>query len=88
MSTEGEEIQRRVRDGVRETLSAYRIQASAGPMTDDALEQILFRGAHQIMESLSPYPREQRYALLPHVVRFMLVAFLEELATSTEGGKD
>ena len=64
---------------MRETLSVYRIQASAGPITDQAVEQILFRVAHAIMESLSPYSREQRYALLPSVVRLMLAAFLEDI---------
>jgi hypothetical protein len=40
----------------------------------------LFRAAHPIVNILAPYPAEQRVALLPSVVRFMLAAFLEEIA--------
>jgi hypothetical protein len=29
-------------------LDAYRIQASAGPVTDKALEEIFFRAAHGV----------------------------------------
>ena len=36
MSTEAEEIQRIVSGSVRDMLDAYRIQASAGPVTDKA----------------------------------------------------
>jgi hypothetical protein len=47
-------------------------------MSDKALEEIIFRAAHGVVQSLAPYPREQRVALLPSVVRFMLATFLEE----------
>jgi len=49
-------------------LDAYRIQARAGPVTDKALEQIVFRAAHSVVHSLSPYPAAQRAALLPNVI--------------------
>jgi len=58
-------------------LDAYRIQAAAAPVTDKALEQIVFRAAHAIVHNLSPYPSAQRAALLPNVVRLLLAAFLE-----------
>jgi hypothetical protein len=51
-----------------------------GPVTDKALEEIIFRAAHGVMESLAPYPREQRVAMLPSVVRMLLTTFLEEVA--------
>ena len=60
MSTEAEEIQRIVSASVRDMLDAYRIQAAAGPVTDKALEQIIFRAEHGVLQSLAPYPREQR----------------------------
>jgi hypothetical protein len=44
---------------------AYRIQASAGSVTDKALAEIIFRAAHGILQSLTPYPGEQRVAMLP-----------------------
>jgi hypothetical protein len=32
-----------------------------------------------VLQSLAPYPRAQRVALLPSVVRLLLTAFLENL---------
>jgi len=61
-------------------LDAYRIQAQAGPVTDKALEEILFRAAHEVIQSLAPYPGPQRVALLPSVVRMLPASFLEEVA--------
>ena len=49
-------------------------------MTDKALEEIIFRAAHGVVQSLAPYPGEQRVALLPSVVRVLLTAFLEDVA--------
>jgi hypothetical protein len=49
-------------------------------VTDKALEEIVFRAAHGVLQSLAPYPRAQRVALLPSVVRLLLAAFLEEVA--------
>jgi len=65
-------------------LDTFRIQAQSGPVTDKALEEIIFRAAHGVMESLAPYPREQRVAMLPSVVRMLLTTFIEEVA----GGRD
>ena len=80
MSTEANEIQRITSASVRDMLDAYRIQARAGPVTDKALEEIIFRAAHGVVQSLAPYPREQRVALLPSVVRVLLTTFLENVA--------
>jgi len=43
MSTEASELHRIISASVRDMLDAYRIQASAGPVTDKGLEEILFR---------------------------------------------
>ena len=43
MSTEASELHRIISASVRDMLDAYRIQASAGPVTDKALEEILLR---------------------------------------------
>ena len=53
-------------------------------MADKVLEEIIFRAAHGVLQSLAPYPREQRVALLPSVVRLLLAAFLEHMPK--EGG--
>ena len=60
-------------------LSAYRIQTQAGQVSEQALEAIIFRAAHPIVNILAPYPAEQRAALLPNVVRFMLVSSSRKL---------
>lgn len=80
MSTEAQELHRIIRASVRDMLDAYRIQAQAGPVSDKALEQIIFRAEHGVMQSLAPFPRAQRAALLPRSVRLMLAAFLEDVA--------
>jgi hypothetical protein len=86
MTEEAKELHRIISANVRDMLSAYRIQAQPGPVTDKALEQIIFRAALGITQSLAPYPAAQRVARLPTVVRFMLATFLEELA-SLDGSK-
>ena len=65
-------------------LDAFRIQASAGPVTDKALEEIVFRAEHGVLQSLAPYPRAQRVALLPSVVRMLLTTFIEEVAAADQ----
>ena len=82
MNTKATAIHRRVRDAVRDTVSAYRIQGSAGGgWTEKAIDEILFRGSHNIMQALASYPSPVVHALMPSVVRFMLQAFLEIDAT-------
>ena len=79
---EAEEIQRIISASVRDMLDAFRIQAQAGPVTNKALEEIIFRAEHGVVQSLAKYPGEQRVALLPNVVRVLLTTFLEELIDS------
>jgi hypothetical protein len=38
------------------------------------------RAAHGVVQSLAPYPRAQRVALLPSVVRILLTTFVENVA--------
>jgi hypothetical protein len=83
-STEAEALHRSISASVRDMLDAYRIQAQAGPVTDQALEEILFRASHGVLQSLAPYPRAQRVALLPSVVRLLLAAFIEEIAATDQ----
>jgi hypothetical protein len=80
VSTEASELHRIISTSVRDMLDAFRIQAHSGPVTDKALEEIIFRAAHGVVQSLAPYPAEQRVALLPSVVRVLLATFLEERA--------
>ena len=80
MSTEASELHRIISASVRDMLDAYRIQAQVGPVTDKAVEEIIFRAAHGVVQSLAPYPAEQRVAMLPSVVRMLLAAFLEYVA--------
>ncbi len=80
MTEEARELHRIISASVRDMLDAYRIQVQAGSVTDKALEEILFRASHGVLQSLAPYPREQRVALLPSVVRLLLAAFLETVA--------
>ena len=82
MSTEAQELHRIISTSVRDMLDAFRIQASAGPVTDKALEEIVFRAEHGVVQSLTPSPGEQRVAMLPSVVRMLLTVFIEELARS------
>jgi len=65
-----------------------RIQSSAGRITEKATDEILFRGSHDIMQGLAPFPTPMAYALVPSAVRFMLQSFLEIDAAGipVEGG--
>ena len=76
MSDEASELHRIISASVREMLDAYRIQAQAGPVSAQALEQIIFRAAHAVVHSLSPYPAAQRAALLPNIVAYCSRPFL------------
>src|SRR5499425_958599 len=78
MREASETIARQVPNAVRETVSARRIQGSAGGgWTEKAIDQILFRGSHDILRPLASYPTSAVHALMPSVVRFMLQAFLD-----------
>ena len=72
-------IARRVQAAVHDAVSAYRTQAQAGPVTEKAIEDVLFHGAHEIMQALGQEPRDTRFLLWPSTVRLMLATFLEEV---------
>ena len=77
MSTKARDLHEIITASVRDMLDAYRIQAKAGPVREQALEQIIYRGADPIVRKLAPHAAEERGALLPSVVRMLLAAFLE-----------
>src|SRR5499425_3639176 len=82
MNEASEAIAPQVRNAVRETVSARRIQGAAGGgWTEKAIDEILFRTSHDIMRPMASYPSSAVHALMPRVVRFMLQAFLEIDAT-------
>jgi len=80
MSDEARDLHRIISASTRDMLDAYRIQTQAGPVTGQALEEIILRGAKPVVHRLAPYPAEQRAALLQNVVRLLLAAFLEAVA--------
>src|SRR5215813_130124 len=66
MTEASETIARQVRNAVRETVSARRIQGAAGGgWTEKGIDQILFRGSHDIMRPLASYPSSVVHALMP-----------------------
>ena len=77
MADETRELHRIISASVRDMLDAYGIQAQAGLVSDQALEGLVFRAAHPIVDRLAPYPAAERAALLPSVVRLLLASFLE-----------
>lgn len=60
----------------------YLAQAATAPPSAKALDDLLFRGVHEITRSLMHFSREQRAALLPSIIHLLLAAFLEELGTA------
>jgi hypothetical protein len=90
MTDEARELHRiisaSVRD-MRDMRDAYRIQAQVGPVSEQALEEIIFRAAHPVLARLAPCPAAQRAALLPSVARVMLAVVLEAVA-GADGSED
>jgi hypothetical protein len=80
MTTEAENLHRSISASVRDMLDAYRLQAQAGHVKDRALEEIIYRAAHPIVDSLPAWSAAERGALLPGVVRMLLASFLENAA--------
>jgi hypothetical protein len=87
MSTEAPELHRIIQASVRDMLDAYRLEAQAGPVSAQALERVIFRAATPIADRLAPFSAARRGALLPGIVRVLLAAFLEAVASSTEEGE-
>ena len=77
-------IASRVRAAVRDAVSAFRVQARTGPVTKKVTDDILFRGAHEIMQALGQEPRDTRVLLWPSTVRLLLATFLEDVAAADQ----
>jgi hypothetical protein len=71
-------IARRVQVAVRDAVSAFRAQAQTGPVPEQTVDDILFRGTHEIMQALAQHPRHTRFLLWPSTVRLILATFLED----------
>jgi len=69
---------------VLELAILYRLQAHVGPVSEKALEEILYRAAHGVLQVIEPYPRDLRVAMLPSLVRILLSTFLQEIAITDE----
>lgn len=82
MSTEAEELHRIISTTRARHAGRLSHTGTVGPVTDKALEEIVFRAAHGVLQGLAPYPGPQRVAMLPSVVRMLLTTFLEEVARS------
>jgi hypothetical protein len=87
MSDEARELHRIVRASVRDMLDAYRLEARVGPVSDEALERVIFRAATPIVDRLAPFSAARRGALLPSIVRVLLASFLEAVAAA-DGTKE
>jgi hypothetical protein len=74
------ELHRIITANVRELLETARLEAQVSSMDADQVERLIFRAAAPILHSVTPLSDAQRGELLPHIVRVMLAAFLEEQA--------
>ncbi len=62
---------------MRETREALRLQAAGGaPVSDDALDHIVHRAAVPLIERFAEYPPVVVAALLPSIVRRLLLAMV------------
>jgi hypothetical protein len=77
-------IASRIQAAVRDAMGALRTRAQAGPVTEQAIDDILFRGTHEIMQALGQEPRDTRFLLWPSAVRPMLATFLEDVVQQDE----
>ena len=79
-SAEARDWHRIICASVRECLETWRLQASGGPVTVEALETILARATVPILSQVDDKSPELVLALLPSLVRTMLAAFVEVMA--------
>jgi len=77
--TQAEEIQRRLSEAVIDMINEFRLQVAWGPLPDKALDHIIFRAAHNIVQVLAPYNRDERNALWPSVIRMLLAEFIRQI---------
>lgn len=79
-SDEARKLHSAIREAVRECLHTYRLQAAGGPVTTDALDQILHRSAALILKQFEGKSSELVIAFGPILIRTMLAAFVEVIA--------
>jgi hypothetical protein len=79
MTTPAAEMYRRINEAVIDMINEFRIQRAAGPLPDKALDQIVFRAAHSVVQVLGPYTRDERNVLWPSVIRMLLASFIREI---------
>src|SRR5215467_5099133 len=65
MTTPAVEMYRRIDEAVIDMINEFRIQRAAGPLPDKALDQIIFRAAHSVVQVLGPYTRDERNVVWP-----------------------
>jgi len=91
--TPAAEMYRRIDEAVIDMINEFRIQRAAGPLPDKALDQIVFRAAHSVVQVLAPYNHDERSALWPSVLRMLLASFIREIGIAdtmpraAEGGE-
>ncbi len=86
-------LSRRANEAVIDMINEFRLQRAAGPLPDKALDQIVFRAAHSVVQVLGPYTRDERNVLWPSVLRMLLASFIREIGIAdtmpraAEGGE-
>src|SRR5215468_10867173 len=79
MTTPAAEMYRRINEAAIDMINEFRIQRAAGPLPDKALDQIVFRAAHSVVQVVGPYSRDERNVLWPSVLRMLLASFIREI---------
>ncbi|HMB35577.1 MAG TPA: hypothetical protein VKV41_16150 [Methylomirabilota bacterium] len=93
MTTPAPEMYRRIDEAVVDMINEFRIQRATGPLPDKALDQIVFRAVHSVVQVLGPYTRDERNVLWPSVLRMLLASFIREIGIAdtmpraAEGGE-
>src|SRR5499427_666321 len=93
MTTPAPEMYRRIDAAVVDMINEFRIQRATGPLPDKALDQIVFRAVHSVVQVLGPYTRDERNVLWPSVLRMLLASFIREIGIAdtmpraAEGGE-
>jgi len=79
MTTPAAEMYRRIDETVIDMINEFRLQRAAGPLPDKALDQIVFRAAHSVVQVLGPYTPDERNVLWSSVLRMLLASFIREI---------
>ena len=80
---QADQLVRTVTSAVRECWEAYALQfGEADAPRPEAIDAILARSAYPILAAIDEMPAEVQPALVRHVVRAMLTAFLQVIQTA------